>query len=177
MSNEENTTQEEIVQEEIVQEENVTQPVDSATNTAGNLVSSFLSLKETNPKVFFGSIGGVAVLLILMMTMGGDSSKPPISGPALKDLAIGQRYTLKSANAYDPGATVRLVVTPGAIAAYDDTEEKDRSGACQHIAQGTPVSVLEFADAYGKQKTYAKVRIEDGECKGNEAWALAIDIQ
>jgi hypothetical protein len=172
MSNEENTTQ-----EEIVQEENVTQPVDSAKNTAGNLVSSFLSLKETNPKVFFGSIGGVAVLLILMMTMGGDSSKPPISGPALKDLAIGQRYTLKSANAYDAGATVRLVVTPGAIAAYDDTEEKDRSGACQHIAQGTPVSVLEFADAYGKQKTYAKVRIEDGECKGNEAWALAIDIQ
>ncbi|UOA09846.1 hypothetical protein [Methylobacter sp. S3L5C] len=177
MSNEENTKQEEIVQEEIAQDENVTQPADSAKNTAGSLVSSFLSLKETNPKVFFGSIGGVVILLVLLMTMGDDSSKPTISGPALKDLAIGQRYTLKSANAYDAAATVRLVVTPGAISAYDDTEEKDRSGACQHIAQGTPVSVLEFADAYGKQKTYAKVRIEDGECKGNEAWALAIDIQ
>jgi len=173
MSNEENTKQEEIVQ----QEENVAQTVDSAKNTAGNLVSSFLSLKETNPKVFFGSIGGVVILLVLLMTMGGNSSKPTISGPVLKDLAVGQRYVLKSANAYDPAATVRLVATPGAIAAYDDTEEKDRAGACQHIVQGTPVSVLDFADAYGKQKTYAKVRIEDGECKGHEAWALAIDIQ
>ena len=158
MSNEENAKQEENVQ----QEENVKQTVDSAKNTAGNLISSFLSLKEKNPKVFFGSIGGVAVLLLLMMTMGGEGSKPVISGPVLKDLAIGQRYVLKSANAYDPAATVRLVSTPGAIAAYDDTEEKDRTGACQHIPQGTPVSVLEFADAYGKQKTYAKVRIEDG---------------
>ena len=173
MSNEENAKQEENIQ----QEENVTQTVDSTKNTVGNLVSSFLSLKETNPKVFFGSIGGVAVLLVLMMTMGGNGSKPIISGPALKDLAVGQRYVLKSANAYDPAATVRLVSTPGAIAAYDDTEEADRTGACQHIPQGTPVSVLEFADAYGKQKTYAKVRIEDGDCKGNEGWALAIDVQ
>jgi len=173
MSNEENAKQEENVQ----LEENVKQTVDSAKNTAGNMISSFLSLKENNPKVFFGSIGGVAILLVLMMTMGGGGSKPVISGPVLKDLAIGQRYVLKSANAYDPAATVRLVSTPGAIAAYDDTEEKDRAGVCQHILQGTPVSVLEFADAYGKQKTYAKVRIEDGSCKGNEAWALAIDVQ
>lgn len=173
MSNEENVKQEENVQ----LEENVKQTVDSAKDTAGNMISSFLSLKENNPKVFFGSIGGVAILLVLMMTMGGEGSKPVISGPVLKDLAIGQRYVLKSANAYDPAATVRLVSTPGAIAAYDDTEEKDRTGVCQHIPQGTPVSVLEFADAYGKQKTYAKVRIEDGSCKGNEAWALSIDVQ
>ena len=167
MSNEENAKQ----------EENVKQTIESAKNTAGKLVSSFLSLKEKNPKVFFGTIGGVVVLLVLMMTMGGDGSKPTISGPALKNLTVWQRYVLKSANAYDPSATVRLVSTPGAIAAYDDTEEADRSGACQHIPQGTPVSVLDFADAYGKQKAYAKVRIEEGECKGNEAWALAIDVQ
>ena len=168
MSNEENAKQ----------EENVKQTVETAKNTAGNLVSSFLSLREKNPKVFFGAIGGVVVLLVLMMSMGGGGgSKPVISGPTLKDLAVGQRYVLKSANAYDPAATVRLVSTPGAIAAYDDTEEADRSGACQHMPQGTPVSVLDFADAYGKQKAYVKVRVEEGECKGNEAWALAIDVQ
>ena len=65
MSNEENAKQ----------EENVKQTVDSAKNTVGNLVSSFLSLKEKNPKVFFGGIGGVVVLLVLMMTMGGDEFK------------------------------------------------------------------------------------------------------
>ena len=173
MSNEENAKQEENVQ----QEEKVKQAVDSAKNTVGNLVSSFLSLKEKNPKVFFGGIGGIAVLLIIMMMSGGDGSKPIVSGPVLKDLAIGQRYVLKSANAYDPAATVRLVSAPGTIAAYDDTEEADRTGVCQHIPQGTPVTVLEFADAYGKQKAYAKVKIEEGECKGNEGWALAIDVQ
>ena len=45
MSNEENAKQEENVQ----QEENVKQAVDSAKNTAGNLVSSFLGLKEYRP--------------------------------------------------------------------------------------------------------------------------------
>jgi hypothetical protein len=166
MSNEENAKQ----------EESVKQTVDSASNSVKNLISSLLSLKEKNPKVFFGGIGGVAVLLLIMMMSGG-GSKPIVSGPVLKDLAVGQRYVLKSANAYDPAATVRLVSTPGAIAAYDDTEEADRTGVCQHMPQGTPVSVLDFADAYGRQKAYAKVKIEAGECKGNEGWALAIDVQ
>lgn len=166
MSNEDNAKQ----------EDSAKQKVDSAKNAIGNMVSSLLSLKEKNPKVFFGGIGGIVILLIIMMMSGG-GSKPIVSGPVLKDFAVGQRYVLKSANAYDPSATVRLVSAPGTIAAYDDTEEADRSGACQHMPQGTPATVLEFADAYGKQKAYAKVRIEEGECKGNEGWALAIDVQ
>ncbi len=172
MSNEENEKQEESVKAD----EKVKESIDTAKNIAGNLAASFLALKETNPKVFFGSIGGVVILLLIMMS-GGDDSAPSVSGPAMKNLTVGQRYVLKSANAYDPGATVRLVSTPGAIAAYDDTEEADRSGACQHMAQGTPVSVLGFTDAFGKQKAYAKVKVEEGECKDTEAWALSIDIQ
>ena len=174
MSTEENTNQEEITQQETVAP---TETVAATPLAGGGFVASFLSLKESNPKVFFGAIGGVVLLLIIILSSGDDSSKPALSGPVIKNLAIGQQYTLKSANAYDPGATVRLVSTPGAIAAYDDTEEADRNGACQHLPQGTIVSVLEFADAYGKQKSYSKVRVEDGNCKGNEGWALSIDIQ
>jgi hypothetical protein len=70
-----------------------------------------------------------------------------------------------------------LVAVPGAIAAYDDTEAADRIGACQHMPQGTPVSVLELQDAYGKKNAYAKVQMEEGECKGSSGWALAIDVQ
>jgi len=156
-------------------EENVKETVDSAKNIANNLLSSMLNLKEKNPKVFFGAVGGVVVLLILMMMSGGGSKT--VSGPVIKNLAVGQRYVLKSANAYDKDATVRLVSVPGTIAAYDDTEEADRSGACQHIPQGTAVSVLELQDAYGKKNAYAKVQIEEGECKGNSGWALSIDVQ
>ena len=113
MSTEDNATQ-----EEIVKTEETNPPVDSSPSSGGGFISSFLSLKETNPKVFFGSIGGIVVLLVLMMSMGGSSSKPPITGPVLKDLVIGQQYTLKSANSYDPSATVRLVGTPGGKAPW-----------------------------------------------------------
>jgi hypothetical protein len=95
----------------------------------------------------------------------------------MKNLVVGQSYVLKSANAYDPAATIRLVSVPGTIAAYDDTEEADRNGACQHIQQGTHVTVLDLSDAYGKKNTYAKVRLDDGSCKGTESWALSIDVQ
>jgi hypothetical protein len=80
MSNEENSKQ----------EENVKETVASVKNTIGNLSSSLLSLKEKNPKVFFGGIGGIVILLFIMMMSGG-GSKPALTGPVLKDLAVGQR--------------------------------------------------------------------------------------
>ncbi len=171
MSNEENTEQ----TEQAVETEQVEQAVDSTNNKVGNIISVMLTLKEKNPKVFFGAIGGVVVLLILIMSSG--SEVKPVSGPTIKNLAVGQKYVLKSANSYDPAATVRLVGVPGALAAYDDTEEADRNAACQHIPQGTPVSVIELQDAYGTKNAFVKVQMEDGECKGKDGWALAIDVQ
>lgn len=170
MSNEENENQ----SVETVAAE-ATVAVNSATGQVSNILSKILSLKESNPKVFFGGIAGVVVLFLIIMMSGGGSK--PVSGPVLKNLAVGQKYVLQSANAYDKAATVRLVSVPGTIAAYDDTEEADRNGACQHMPQGTPVTVVELQDAYGKKNAYAKVRMEEGDCKGNEGWALSIDVQ
>jgi hypothetical protein len=159
-------------------EENAKKTLDAAKNIAGNLISAALSLKEKNPKVFFGAAGGIAVLLILIMMSGGGgsgSSSTPPSGPTIKNLAVGQNYVLKSANSYDPSATIRLVAAPGTLAAFDDTEEADRSGTCQHFPQGTRVKVLKLQDAIGTE--FAEVSVEDGECKGKTGWALAIDVQ
>lgn len=175
MSNQENETQ--VVDQPAVETtETKTADLSAAKNSAGNILTSVLALKEKNPKLFFGLIGGLVLVILVIMTSGGESTSS-VPGSAIKNLAVGQQYVLKSANAYDPSSTVRLVSVPGAIAAYDDTEEADRSGVCQHMAQNTPVTVLDFADAYGKKNSYVKVRIEDGECKGNEGWALAIDVQ
>jgi hypothetical protein len=171
MSNEENTENTENTEKAV----DVEQTIDSAQNKVGNIVSVILGLKEKNPKVFFGAIGGIVVLLILLMS-GGNEAKI-VSGPTIKNLVVGQKYVLKSANSYDPAATVRLVGVPGAIAAYDDTEEADRNAACQHIPQGTPVSVIELQDAYGTKNAFVKVQMEAGECKGKDGWALAIDVQ
>ncbi len=148
---------------------------DTAKNIGGNLVSSVLDLKEKNPKLFYGLLAVVTVpLLVIMMSGGGSKS---VTGPKIKDLVSGQKYVLKSSNAPDPSATVRLVAAPGALAAYDDSEESDRNGTCQHIPQGTPVTALDFSAAYGQAKAFVKVQVEDGPCKGTSGWALGIDVQ
>lgn len=173
MSNQENETP--VVDQTVPEASEAPAPdLDAPKSSATNTFATLLALKDSNPKIFFGVIGGVVLILLFLLMSGGESNT---SSSSNKSLTVGQQYVLKSANAYDASSTVRLVSVPGAIAAYDDTEEADRNGACQHMAQGTAVSVLDFADAYGKKNAYAKVRIEDGECKGNEGWALAIDIQ
>jgi len=167
-------------------EENTTESSASATPNAttdapkakpgSNALATILELKEKNPKVFFGAVGGIVLLLAVSM-MGGNNEV--VGGSKLKELAIGQHYVLKSANAADPTSTIRLVSTPGTMAAYDDSEQADREGVCQHLPQGTPVTVLQLADAFGRKNTYAKVKIEDGPCKDNpsDSWALSIDVQ
>ena len=178
MSNEENTEQQ-IEVEETVEEQAEPQTVaiepEKAETANNNIVATLMALKDDNPKVFFGAIGGIVMLFGVMMMGGGHD--PALSGPTLKNLAVGQKYVLKSANSYDSAAAVRLVAVPGAIAAYDDTEEADRKTPCQHISQGTPVTVTELQDAYGTKNAFVKVLMEDGECKGKDGWALAIDVQ
>lgn len=149
--------------------------VESAQNAAGNLVSKLLELKESNPKVFFGGIGAVAVVLLALMMTGGSDKKLPVH--EAKAIVPGQNYVLKSANAYDANATIRLVAVPGSMAAYDDTEEGDREGACKHMPQNTPVKAIQSQDAYGKKDVFVEVEMTSGECQGKRGWALAIDLQ
>jgi hypothetical protein len=156
-------------------ESTVEQTVESTKNAAGNVLASVLSLKEKNPKVFFGAIGGVVLLLVLTMVGGGSSDKV-LTGQSIKQLAVGQKYVLKSPNTFDQNATVKIANVPGAIAAYDDSEE-EKAAPCLRLPQGTPVSVLDFQNSDGVKNAFVKVQIEDGECKGSLGWALAIDVQ
>jgi len=172
MSNEENSNQ----TEEPVSVTATAAATNEAKKAGGFSMATLLELKEKNPKVFFGAIGGVVALLVIVMALSGSDNKE-VQGPVMKNLVVGQKYVLKSANAYDPGATVRLVPVPGSMEAYDDTEEADRSSSCQHIAQGTPVTILALQDMYGKKNAFAKVQMDEGNCKGRDGWALGIDVQ
>ena len=162
-------------QESAHKSEGVNASVESAKNAAGNLLATFLALKESNPKVFFGIIGGAVVLLLILFMGGGSDNKMPVH--QAKAIVIGQNYVLKSANAYDPQATIRLVAVPGSMAAYDDTEEADREGSCKHIKEGTPVKVIQSQDAYGKKDVFVEVEMTSGECEGKRGWALAVNLQ
>lgn len=156
-------------------EENVKKSVESAKTIASNQLAAFMGLKEKNPKAFYGILVAVVLPILILMMSGGESKN--VSGPTIKDLAIGQKYVLKAPNSVDPSATVRLVPVPGTLAAYDDTEEDDRKAVCQHMPQATPVEVMEFSDFGGNKKMFVKVKVLDGECKDKDGWVLAIDVQ
>jgi len=152
----------------------------AATKQAlGKAVNTLLELKREKPKVFYGGFAGIVLILLVMMMSGGgfsSSSSSVASGPAVSNLQIGKRYVLKNPNSYDPSAGVRMVITPGSMPAYDDTEKADRTG-CNNLPQGTAVTVKGFYDAYGKKNSFVNVQIEDGECKGRSMWTLAINVQ
>jgi len=162
-------------------EENVNKSGDSLKTTISNQLAAFLSLKESNPKAFYGILAVVILPILLMMFGGGSDTPKNVSGPTIKELAVGQKYTLKSPNVVDQEAKIKLVPVPGTLAAYDDSEEEDRKDVkpdvCQHVAQGTPVEVMEFSDAYGKRKMFVKVKVAEGPCKDKDGWVLAIDVQ
>lgn len=157
--------------------EDKTKPsLDTAKNLFGNLTSAALNLKETKPKVFYGAVGGVALLVLIAVFSGGES-RPAVQQYNKQALAVGQTYSLKSPNSYDPNSTIRIVPAQGTLAAYDDTEEADRTGTCQHFPQGTKVKVLRLQDAFDTANSFAEVSIEGGECNGKTGWVLSIDLQ
>lgn len=156
-------------------EDNVNKTVDSLKTTVSNQIAAMMSLKESNPKAFYGILAAVILPILFIMMSGGESNT--VTGPSIKELTIGQKYSLKSPNTVDPSAKIRLVPVPGTLAAYDDSEEADRNAPCQHLRQGTPVEVMEFSDFGGKKKMFVKVKVADGECKDKDGWVLAIDVQ
>jgi hypothetical protein len=158
-------------------EENAKKSVEAAKEMVGKLFSLMMDLKEKNSKVFFGAIGGVVFLLIVIMMSGGDSNTLPKS--SAKNLVSGQRYVLKNPNTYEVESPIQLVAVPGAIAAFDDSEEegKGKVESCRRISQGTPITALDFQDFAGKKNAFVKVQVEDGQCKGSSGWVLAIDVQ
>lgn len=153
------------------------QPDESGKETASASPSKFLdsvkSIQSSNPKVFYGGIG-VLVIVLLFLIFGGSKKELPVH--QAKEIVIGQSYVLKSANAATPDAPIKLVSVPGSLAAYDDTDEDDRSG-CKLVAPGSPIKAIQTQDAFGKADAFVQVEVSNGECKGHKGWVLSVNIQ
>ncbi len=184
MSNEEkpdSTTESTEAKEAETQETTAAEPKaaeakEAAMKVLSNVIDTLKQLQKDNPKVFYGGLGVVAVILLFMMMGGGGSGKPAIESKSVANLQVGKQYVLRSPNTYEQDSTVRLVSTPGNLAAYDDTEKADREG-CKHLKQGTKVIVKDFYGAYGNPKAFAKVSPVSGECQGAIGWTSSINIQ
>lgn len=148
--------------------------VESTVVEKGNLLSTVMELKDSNPKVFFGAIAAVVVLLLIVMMSGGSDKKLPKS--ISTNLSIGQEYILKGANSTNEGSTISVASIPGTVSAFDeDGEDGEKPSSCKQIPEGTKVKVLELQKTLGV--TYAKVEMLDGECQSKNGWALSIDVQ
>lgn len=156
--------------------ENPNQSVDDAKKTAGNMIATVMELKQSNPKVFFGGIAGVAALLLILMSMGG-GSEPVVPVTTLKPHVVGQNYVLRGVNSSDANGKVRVVQVPGSVAAFDDSDEDPKEQACNHLASETQVKALGFQDFAGKKDAFVNIEILSGNCKGKRGWALAVDVQ
>jgi hypothetical protein len=179
MSNDENNNINEVENSantaETVTENSTIESGNETSEKTNNFVANLLALKDDNPKVFFGGIGAVVVLLLIVLMSSGSSKKIPTFKQT--PIVVGNEYKLKGANNSAPEATVRLVAVPGSMAAFDDTEESDRTG-CKHMPQGTRVKALQTQAAYGKEDAFVQVEIlDEGECKGQKGWALGIDLK
>lgn len=144
-----------------------------AKASATQILGKIMDLKQNNPKVFYGAIGGVVVLLIGLSMFGGNPEV--ISKGSDKQLVVGQSYVLRTPNSVGDDPQVRLVSTPGETKAYDDTEETDREG-CKNVDAGTPAIVKNLFDAYGKKGAFAEVEITGGPCQGKKMWTLSVNV-
>lgn len=145
----------------------------SKSSAISDIVSKIMDLKESNPKVLYGAIGAIVVLILIMMMSGGSNKSLPSA--SISNIAIGQTYQLRMHNSVDSEATVRLVASPGSLAAYDDTDLKDRSGDCTHLAQGTKVKAVQIQTIVSIQ--YVNVEMLDGECSGRKGWVISSNLK
>jgi len=142
--------------------------------TEGNAVSKIMELKESNPKVFFGAIGGLVLIILIVVFSGGGSNSLPVHKAA--NLVIGNTYSLKGINSYGSNITIRLVAVPGSIAAYDESEKEGNESACKDIAQGTKVKLLQVQQAFGNAKFVQLEILDAGQCTGKKGWASANNL-
>lgn len=145
---------------------------DTKSGIISSIFTKLSALKKSNPKVFFGGIG--CLILLILIAMLGTEDKKPLPLTKLVNLVPGQTYKLRVVNSYDPDSTVRLVSIPGSMAAYDDTDADDRIGDCKHLPRDTKVKVLSLQTTAGIQ--YVNVEILEGKCSGERSWVTSSNL-
>ncbi len=166
-------TVEEVVETVTEKVEEVAENVTDAVEESG-AVAKIMALKDSNPKVFFGAIGGLVVVILLLLMSGG--GKNPLPQPKQVNLVNGNTYTLKGVNSYGADAKIRLVAVPGSMAAYDESEKEGKEGNCKSMPEGTKVKLLSTQEALGGV-TFVELEILDAKgCEGRKGWTTANDL-
>ncbi|NOR79549.1 MAG: hypothetical protein GQ529_01745 [Methyloprofundus sp.] len=155
-------------------QEVVEDTVDAVEDAADKAKPALMKLKEENPKVFYGGIAGVVIVLGLFFLSGGDSSKTQHNTQQTA-ISIGQTYTLSAPNAVGSEATLKILKVPGSMASFDNSEDV----VC-NAPVGTSVVAKGFQDAFGKKQLFVQVEIQQevADCRqGVKGWTLKNNLK
>ncbi len=141
---------------------------EEAKEAASGIAETITSLKEKNPKLFYGGIAAaVLVLAGLFFIGGGGGTKAPV--PTIQ---IGQTYALVNPNVTG-GGDVLLFSAPGRLGATDP-KIREKEQVCV-VNAGTKAKVTEQTVVNYIQ--YVKVEPLEGDCAGKSGWTSIVNLK
>ena len=160
--------------EDVVEDvkETVEDAVDAVEDAVDNAKPALVKLKEENPKVFFGGIAAIVVVVAVFLFSGGDSTKQHIQVAH----SVGQTYSLQAPNAL-PGTTLKILKIPGQMSSFDSESSDD---VVCNAPSGTRATIRSFQEAFGKKNLFAHIEILDqaGDCRqGVKGWTLSSNLK
>lgn len=148
--------------------EKIEEVAEEAKEAASGLLATIKSLKEKNPKVFYGGIAAVVLLLLGILFMGGGGgTKAPV--PTIQ---VGQTYTLENPNVTG-GGDVLLFAAPGRMGSTDP-KIREQEQVCV-VEPGTQAKVLE--QTVVNYISYVKVEPLAGDCAGKSGWTSIVNLK
>ena len=140
-------------------------------DTVDTALPPLLKLKQENPKVFFGGIAGIVVVLGIFFMPSGSSKTGNIQQTAL---SVGQTYTLQAPNSLGE-SSLKILKIPGQMSSFDNDDDV----ICK-APSGTQVVIRSFQEAFGKKNLFAQVEIpsEVSDCRaGVKGWTLSSNLK
>ncbi|SCN47074.1 hypothetical protein [methanotrophic endosymbiont of Bathymodiolus puteoserpentis (Logatchev)] len=159
--------------EEVVEDikETIEEVADTVESAIDDAKPPLMKLKDENPKLFYGAIAGIVVILGAVFMSGGDNAKQHVSKVTY---TVGQSYTLHAANALTD-TTLKILKVPGQMASFDN-----ESDVVCNAPSGTPVIARSFQDAFGTKQLFVQVEVqqEAGDCRqGVKGWTLKTNLK
>ncbi|MCF7970337.1 MAG: hypothetical protein K9L22_04120 [Methylococcaceae bacterium] len=152
--------------------ETVEDVVDAVDGALDDVKPPLMKLKDENPKLFYGALAGIVVVLGAVFMSGGDSGVKQHASQIT--YTVGQSYTLQAANALTE-TTLKILKVPGQMASFDN-----ESDIICSAPTGTPVLARSFQDAFGTKQLFVQVEIqqEAGDCRqGVKGWTLKTNLK
>ena len=159
--------------EDVVEDvkETVEEAVDAVEDAVDNAKPALIKLKEENPKLFYGAIAGIIVVLAFVFLSGGSKT---VKQHAQTAVSLGQTYTLKAPNSVGE-TSLKILKVPGSMASFDNPEDIICTAPV-----GTSVIARNFQDAFGKSQLFVQVEIQQeiADCRqGVKGWTLKNNLK